>query len=213
MGLINDNKMDERMSDAFVIWLTGLPASGKSQIAEALYTHITEQGLQVEVINSGKLRRTPLGSSLGFTKHDRETNVHRHAIAAKLLMQNNVIAIVSAVSPYIEDRNTIRIALEKYIEVYVSTPPEVCKKLDTTGNWARAERGDIQNFTGISDPYEAPVNPEVTVSLERLNVAEACRQIIVFLQQKKWLCAPSSAVDETKEIAKKLQMLGYSDIE
>jgi adenylyl-sulfate kinase len=213
MGLIKGITMEFGMSDAFVLWLTGLPASGKSEIAQALFKHISDQGLQVEVINSGKLRRTPLGSSLGFTKHDRETNVHRHAIAAKLLMQNNVIAIVSAVSPYHADRTTIRNALQQYIEVYVSTPPELCKKLDKTGNWQRAEKGEIENFTGISDPYEPPTDSEVTVSLADTTVTKACSQIIAYLQRKKWLSNPKSQMDSTQEIAKKLQMLGYSDID
>ena len=199
------------MNNSFVLWLTGLPASGKSEIAEAVSLIISQQGLQVEVINSGKLRRTPLGSSLGFTKHDRETNVHRHAIAAKLLMQNNVIAIVSAVSPYRADRETVRNALQRYVEVHVSTPPHICRRLDKTGNWERADRGEIDNFTGVSDPYEQPVQPDVTVDLDKISVSTAAQNIIAYLHQNNWLVQPNNHVNTTEEIAHKLRMLGYSE--
>jgi adenylylsulfate kinase len=199
------------MSNAFVLWLTGLPASGKSEIAEEVASYLKDRGLQVEVINSGKLRRTPLGATLGFSKNDRETNVRRHAIAAKLLMQNNVIAIVSSVSPYRKDRDAIRVDLKRYIEVYVSTPTEVCKKLDKTGNWQRAEKGEILNFTGLSDPYEAPVKPEVNVNLANCNIKESGQRVIEYLQKEKWIKAPSKIADPAEEIARKLRLLGYSD--
>ena len=201
------------MSDSFVLWLTGLPASGKSEIAEEVASFLQKQHLSVEVINSGKLRKTPLGATLGFTKNDRETNVRRHAIAAKLLMQNNVIAIVSAVSPYRMDRTAIRTDLQQYIEVYVSTPAELCKKLDTTGNWLRAERGEIQGFTGLSDPYEAPLNAEINVSLSDMSISDASKTIIQYLQQQNWIPTAAKLEDSTQKIAKRLHLRGYSDQE
>ena len=199
------------MTNTFVLWLTGLPASGKSNIAEGVASFLAEQQLAVELINSGKLRRTPLGATLGFSKHERETNVRRHAIAAKLLMQNGVIPIVSAVSPYRADRDVIRKDLARFVEVYVSTPPETCQQLDQTGNWARALRGEIPNFTGISDPYETPVSPEITVSLANSSVETATETIMHYLQDKNWIPTPEKRKRSAEEIAKKLQLLGYSD--
>ena len=199
------------MTNTFVLWLTGLPASGKSDLAEGVASFLAKQQLSVELINSGKLRRTPLGATLGFSKHERETNVRRHAIAAKLLMQNGVVPIVSAVSPYRADRDIIRKDLEHFVEVYVSTPPEICQQLDKTGNWARALRGEIPNFTGISDPYEAPVSPEITVSLANSSVEAATQTIIRYLREKDWVPTPEKRPRSAEEIAKKLQLLGYSD--
>jgi adenylylsulfate kinase len=167
---------------AFTVWCTGLPSSGKSALADALAPAIMARGFQVEVINSGRMRRTPLGASLGFSKDDRDTNVRRHAFAANLLVKNGVVAIVSAVSPYATTRTAVRAELGEFAEVYVSTPKASCIDRDKDGAWAKALNGDIRNFTGVDDPYEVPTNPEVEVDLAQLSVEAAVKRIMLKLE-------------------------------
>ena len=175
------------METAFTVWCTGLPSSGKSLLAEALAPAIVARGFQTEVINSGKMRQTPLGASLGFSKDDRDTNIHRHAFAANLLVKNGVVAIVSAVSPYAETRRAVREELGEYAEVYVSTPKAACIDRDKDGAWAKALRGDIRGFTGVDDPYEAPTEPDVTVDLSQLSIEAAVNRVLAALEGLGWI--------------------------
>lgn len=172
------------MSTAFTVWCTGLPSSGKSQLAEALSPIVRARGLQTEVINSGKMRRTPLGASLGFSKDDRDTNVRRHAFAANLLVKNGVVAIVSAVSPYASTRAAVRAELGDFLEVYVSTPKAACIDRDKDGAWAKALTGEIRGFTGVDDPYEVPESPDVTVDLSQLSLEAAVNRILKSLEDR-----------------------------
>jgi adenylylsulfate kinase len=171
------------MSSGFTVWFTGLPSSGKAALAEALSTQIEQRGLVVELINSGRMRQTPLGASLGFSKDDRDTNLRRHAFAAHLLVRNGVVAVVSAVSPYRATREQIRTELVDYVEVYVSTPAAACVERDTQGIWAKALNGDIRGFTGVDDPYEAPQNPEVEVDLSQLSLEAGARRVMATLER------------------------------
>lgn len=198
-------------SSAFTVWMTGLPASGKRTLATELAIAVAQKGLPVEVIDSGKLRRTPLGATLGFSRGERDQNVRRHAFAAQLLVRNGVVAIVSAVSPYRSTRNEIRKELGQFVEVYVSTPKATCVDRDPRGDWARALKGEIRNFTGVDDPYEAPENPEVQVDMAQLSVDEAVDQIVGIL------CTLGHLPDNTQErssedqelLSQKLRDLGY----
>ena len=199
------------ISSAFTVWMTGLPASGKRTLATELAIAVAQKGLPVEVIDSGKLRRTPLGATLGFSRGERDQNVRRHAFAAQLLVRNGVVAIVSAVSPYRSTRDEIRQELGEFVEVYVSTPKATCVDRDPRGDWARALKGEIRNFTGVDDPYEAPANPEVQVDMAQLSVEEAVDQIVGIL------CTLGHLPDNTQErnsedqelLSQKLRDLGY----
>ncbi len=162
----------------FTVWLTGLPASGKRRLAEALARQLRVLGLSVEVIDSGKLRRTPLGSSVGFSVAERDLNARRHALAARMLTRNGVVAVVSAVSPLRSTRDLIRTELGDFFEVHVSTPPAVCAQHDPTGNWAKALAGEIQDFTGVNAPFEAPLDPEATVDMSVLSPEDAAEQLV-----------------------------------
>jgi adenylyl-sulfate kinase len=195
--------------NTFVLWLTGLPASGKSNLADSLAIELSNLGFYPETINSGRLRRTPLGGSLGFSQRDREQNIRRHALAAQLLMQNHMIPVVSAVSPYQADRKLIRTELKNFIEIYVSTPANHCQKQDQTGNWAKALQGEIKNFTGVSAPYEVPQNPECTTDLSLETIEEATRRIIRFLFQEDWLLDSGNSPTEIEELTQKLKKFGY----
>jgi adenylylsulfate kinase len=191
------------------IWVTGLPASGKRTLATAIADHLRVQGQAAEVIDSGRLRRTPLGATLGFSRDDRDTNMRRHAMAAAMLTRNGVLAVVSAVSPYRATRETIRAELGEFIEVWVSTPPDICGARDQTGNWARALAGEIKGFTGVDAPYEAPAAPEFQVDLTQESVDAAALRVVTFLETRG---APSTEIDqESEDLTADLGELGYSD--
>jgi len=175
------------VNTAFTIWCTGLPSSGKSGLADALGPAISSRGFQVEVINSGRMRRTPLGASLGFSKNDRDTNLRRHAFASNLLVKNGVVAIVSAVSPYAATRAAIRNELDRFLEVFLSTPKAACIERDVDGAWAKALNGEIRDFTGVDAPYEAPVDADVEVDLSQLSVEAAVQRVILKLEDLKWV--------------------------
>jgi len=193
---------------AFTIWFTGLPASGKSTLAYAVADRILARGLSAEVIDSGKLRKTPLGASLGFSRGDRDLNVRRHGLAARLLARNGVVALVAAVSPYRATRNEIRAELKDFVEVHVATPPEVCAEWDNGGLWRKALAGELQGFTGVDDPYEAPDNPEARVDLSALSIDTAVEQIMDAIEAAGWLDSAADATEE-EELRAHLGTLDY----
>ena len=167
---------------AYTIWLTGLPCAGKSTLAAGITEVIRRRGRAVEFIDSGALRRTVLGETLGFTRGDRDANVRRHAFAAGLLARNGVVAVVAAVSPYRATRDEIRASLGDFVEVWVSTPRATCIDRDQRGVWSRALSGEIRSFTGVDDPYEPPLAPEVTCDLSELSRELAVGRVIGWLE-------------------------------
>jgi len=198
----------------FTVWLTGLPSAGKSSLASALAAVIRDRGIAVEVIDSGKLRSSPLGATLGFSRDDRDVNVHRHAFAASLLARNGVVAIVAAVSPYRATRQAIRAELSDFFEVHVATPREVCIERDDKGLWQRAMKGEITHFTGVDDPYEAPELPEAQVDLSHLSPWEAAQRLVQALEVAGRLSpriGGGTVPEEDRELlAQRLSDLGYS---
>lgn len=197
----------------FTVWLTGLPSSGKNTLAEHLAARVRARGLAVEVIESGKLRRGPLGATLGFTRDERDTNVRRHALAAQLLARNGVVAIVSAVSPYRSTRDEIRQQLGAFAEVHVATPRNVCIEWDTTGNWARALAGELPNFTGVDGPYEPPLNPELRLDLSAVPLEDALSQVLSRLEQLGFLPESTQEIDgeDGELVRERLRELGYTE--
>ena len=171
------------MERGFTIWMTGLPGSGRTTLAEAVAESLRAEGLTVEVIASSRLRKSPLGKGLGFTRADRDRNNRQLALAAQLLTANGVIAIVSAVSPYRSTREAIRAALGDFVEVYVSTAKEVCVDRDPRGLWAKALAGELKNFTGVDDPYEAPLNADVDVDMGALTAEQGTQTVRAWLKQ------------------------------
>ncbi|MCS6953491.1 MAG: adenylyl-sulfate kinase [Bryobacterales bacterium] len=150
------------MHKGFTIWLTGLSGAGKSTIAEILARRLREAGAKVEVLD-GDVVRTHLSKGLGFSKEDRDTNIRRIGFVCELLSRNGVIAIAAAISPYREIREEIRAKIPNFVEVYVRCPLEVLIQRDVKGLYKKALNGEIPQFTGISDPYEPPLHPEVIV--------------------------------------------------
>lgn len=160
----------------FAIWLTGLSGAGKSTIAECLITKLRAQGAKVELLD-GDIVRTNLSQGLGFSREDRDTNIRRIGFVSELLARNGVIVIVAAISPYRAVREDVKRKIRHFIEVHVDCSIEVLTARDTKGLYKRALAGEIGNFTGISDPYEAPENPSVIIHSDRETLEESLEKI------------------------------------
>lgn len=167
-----------------VIWLTGLSGAGKSTIAMDLERRLFDDGRQVYVLD-GDIVRTGLCQDLGFSPKDRAENIRRIGEVALIMANSGLCVIVAFISPFRVDRDRVRDAMLEgcFTEVYVNAPLEVCEQRDTKGLYARAVRGEIADFTGISSPYEPPLSPEVELHTDRLSVAEAVDRILSFLSQ------------------------------
>lgn len=195
------------------IWLTGLPCSGKSTIANILKDFLEERGRDIEILD-GDIVRNFLNKDLGFSKEDRLENMRRVSVLADLLTKHGVDVIVALVSPYREGRNNARKLLPKFVEVFVKAPLEICEKRDVKGMYKLAREGKIKNFTGVDDPYEEPENPEVICETDKETPEESAQKIILFLEQKNLIeKSPEQKegyTEEEEEIVKKrLEDLGY----
>ncbi|HHK41673.1 MAG TPA: adenylyl-sulfate kinase [Planctomycetaceae bacterium] len=165
----------------FILWFTGLSGAGKSTLAEYLTPILRERGVNVEVLD-GDVVRTNLSKGLGFSKEDRDTNIRRIGFVANLLARNGACAITAAISPYQEIRDECRnMADADFIEVFVEAPLEVVEERDTKGLYKKARSGEIKNFTGVSDPYEAPKNPEVVVHTGSEDIETSANKILDYL--------------------------------
>ena len=167
------------MHNGMVIWLTGLSASGKTTIGQALADHLKEQGHRVEHLDGDLVRKMFPGT--GFTREERDRHIKRIGYLAALLEKHDVYVVASFISPYREARGFVRSQCKNFLEVYVSTPLEVCEKRDPKGLYEKARKGEISNFTGISDPYEAPENPEIEIDTTGISVDEAVDRILDYL--------------------------------
>jgi len=177
-----------RHRQGFCLWLTGLSGAGKSTIGEIVTVMLLERGLQVTVMD-GDVVRTHLSKGLGFSREDRDINIRRIGFVAGEIVRHGGRVICAAVSPYRATRNDVRnmIGRDNFIEVFVDTPLEVCEQRDTKGMYAKARRGEIKGFTGIDDPYEPPVSPELTVRTLEYSPEEAAKGIIDFLIKERLL--------------------------
>lgn len=196
----------------FTLWFTGLPCSGKTTVSEIVGKEFRERGLNVEILDGDELRRN-LSKDLGFSKEDRETHIKRVGFIAKLLSRNNVATLAAFVSPYREVRKYLRIEIGNFIEVYVKCPVEVCIKRDVKGMYKKAIEGEIQNFTGISDPYEEPLEPEIIVETDKEMPMESAQKVIQRLESMEYIPPASESViytaEEEESIKEKLKIRGY----
>ena len=170
----------------FALWFTGLSQSGKSTIADKVYEMLNKDGYKVERLD-GDIVRESLTSDLGFSKDDRDENIKRIGFVAKLLSRNGVGVISSFISPYAKQRDDLRMKIDNFIEVYANTPLEVCEKRDKKGFYKKARKGEIKNFTGISDPYEAPENPEIELKPAEESIEKCAKIIINYLKKNKFI--------------------------
>src|SRR5512134_3517967 len=150
------------MSDGFIVWFTGLSGAGKSTLAAMLSAELRKRGVRVEVLDGDEVR-THLSKGLGFSKEDRDTNIRRIGFVAKLVARAGACAMTAAISPYKAIRDEQRAQTEKFFEIYCACEIPVLAERDAKGLYKKALAGEIKNFTGIDDPYEAPTAPEVTV--------------------------------------------------
>ena len=177
----------------FTIWFTGLSGAGKTTISEIVAPALRERGLKIEVLD-GDVVRTNLSKGLGFSKEDRDTNIRRIAFVADLLSRNGVGVITAAISPYAELRREARATMgERFIEVYVQASVEECAKRDTKGLYEKAFKGEIKEFTGVSDPYEAPESPEIRIESEHEEPEESAERILQLLEQRGLIPAAVTA--------------------
>lgn len=174
----------------FVLWFTGLSGAGKTTIADIVEARLQARGSKIEVLD-GDVVRTNLSKGLGFSREDRDTNIARIAFVADLLARNDVPVITAAISPYRETRDAARelIGSDKFIEIHVATPLEECEARDVKGLYAKARSGEIKEFTGISDPYEEPLSPEITLPTVDQTPDESADVIFEYLEANGFLAA------------------------
>ncbi|MCA9394911.1 MAG: adenylyl-sulfate kinase [Candidatus Omnitrophica bacterium] len=170
-----------RQAKAVVFWFTGLSGAGKSTISEAVSVEMSKLGIQNYVLDGDKIRRG-LCSDLGFSHDDRTENIRRIGEVAKLLCDAGVVTLVAFISPYMADRDNVRGILDKgkFVEIFVDCPLEVCEQRDVKGLYQKARKGEIANFTGISDPYEVPANPEIHLRTDQSDVSDCVKKIIKY---------------------------------
>jgi sulfate adenylyltransferase len=172
-----------RHEQGLCLWFTGLSGSGKSTTAEILTSLLLERGRQVTLLD-GDVVRTHLSKGLGFSREDRDTNILRIGFVAGEIARQGGIVIAAAISPYRTTRNEVRkmVGEQRFIEIFVDTPIEICEERDVKGLYARARRGQIKGFTGVDDPYEVPVDPEITLQTVAVPPEVNARKIIEYLE-------------------------------
>ena len=182
-----------RDGGAFTVWLTGLPASGKTTITELLERELEKRNLQVIVLDGDQVRAL-LPRKIGFSKKDRDEQVDRVSSLARARNDNGKIVVVALISPYRKARSLARRRIRQYIEVYVDCPLAICQKRDPKGLYAKAVRGEIGNFTGISDPYEHPLKPEIHLRTDQETPEESVKGVIEYLVEHGYIecntCSP-----------------------
>jgi adenylyl-sulfate kinase len=178
------------MAKGFTLWFTGLSGAGKSTLSAPVAERLRALGHRVEILD-GDIVRTNLSKGLGFSKEDRDTNIRRIGFVSNLLSRNGVVAITAAISPYRDIRDEVRRMVTNdgagFVEVFVSCPIEVLAERDVKGLYKKALAGEIKNFTGVDDPYEAPVNPEVTVDSSVEKVEDSVEKILARLRELGYL--------------------------
>lgn len=172
------------MSEGITLWFTGLPAAGKSTVAGAVARRLQQRGARVEVLDGDVVRRE-LCADLGFSPEDRDENVRRLAFVADLLSRNGVSVCVAAISPYRAAREAARTRIgDRFVEIYVKASAEACATRDPKGLYEQARRGELPNFTGVSDPYEEPLAPEITLETELHSPEQSVATVLRWLEER-----------------------------
>ncbi len=179
--------------DGFTVWFTGLSGAGKTAIAHRLEPALRARGLKVEVLD-GDVVRTNLSKGLGFSKEDRDINIRRIGFVCNLLTRNGVVAIGAAISPYRAVRDEVRAEIGRFVEVHIKCPLEVLKERDVKGLYAKEARGEVANLTGVSDPYEEPLNPEVVLESDKETEEESLAKVVAKLEELGYLSPVSESV-------------------
>jgi adenylyl-sulfate kinase len=177
----------------FTLWFTGLSGAGKTTISQIVEKELRDRGSRVEVLD-GDVIRENLSKGLGFSKEDRDTNIRRIAFVADLLSRNGVPVITAAISPYREIRDEARELMgDRFIEVFVKASVEVCAERDVKGLYEKAFKGEIKEFTGVSDPYEPPLSPEIILDTEHESPEESADMLLALLEERRLIPAAQPA--------------------
>jgi adenylyl-sulfate kinase len=196
----------------FTLWFTGLSGSGKTTLSRQVEEILLERGLKVEMLD-GDVVRTNLSKGLGFSKEDRDTNIRRIGFVCNLLTRNDVVAIAAAISPYEDIRNENRKLIGSYVEVFCKCPLSELQKRDPKGLYKKVAAGEIKNFTGVDDPYEAPKEPEALVETDKETEEESVAKIIKTLEILNYIPTSGTEEEYTEEeeekIKERLRSLGY----
>jgi adenylylsulfate kinase len=202
------------MDRGFTVWFTGLSGAGKSTLASLLAGRLRDMNARVELLDGDEVRNN-LSSGLGFSKADRDANIQRIAYVAMLLSRNGVVAITAAISPYRETRFGARASIGDFLEVFADCPLEVCEQRDVKGLYKKARSGEIAQFTGISDPYEAPVNAEVHLRTD-LDTTDRCVDAIIdallergYIKTAQGAAEDAYSSEESDAVENRLKALGY----
>jgi len=178
----NKIKFGRREIPSFAVWLTGLPLSGKTTIGDSVYEKLRKEGIKVQRLDSKDIR--VLLPEVGYTRGERNLHIKRVGYLVSILEKNGVSSVASFISPYKESRDFVKQNVKNFIEVYIKAPVEVCMKRDKRGMYKRALNGEIKNFTGISDVYEEPQNPDIIIDTEKLSIDKAVEKIYNYLRQR-----------------------------
>jgi adenylylsulfate kinase len=174
------------MEKGVTVWLTGLSSSGKTTLSNLVETELRKANVKVECLD-GDIVRQQLNTGLGYSKTDRQKNMEWVAFSAKLLSRNGIIVLASFISPYQHMRDFCRQEIGAFIEVYVKCSLEACINRDVKGLYKKALNGEIQSFTGISDPFEEPINPEIILDTEHESKEESAQKILLYLKQHQYI--------------------------
>jgi len=196
----------------FTLWFTGLSGAGKSELSKRVEQVLLERGLKVEILDGDVVRKN-LSKGLGFSKEDRDTNIKRIGFVCQLLTRNDVVAIAAAISPYREIRDYNRNMIGRFVEIFVKCSINELTRRDPKGLYEKALKGEIKNFTGISDPYEEPLKPEIIVDTEKETEEESANKILKTLELLGYIPPTEISDDYTPEeedkIKDRLKALGY----
>lgn len=186
--LSKEERSENKKQRPAILWFTGLSGAGKSTVANALEQALHQRGYHTYLLDGDNVRHG-LNKNLGFSAEDREENIRRIGEVAKLFVDAGVIVLTAFISPYRRDRDQVRaiVGEGEFVEVFVDTPIDVCESRDPKGLYKKARAGEIKNFTGIDDPYEAPENPEITLRTDQSSIEESVVQIIATLTQDGYL--------------------------
>jgi len=178
--------MNSTQPKGFCIWFTGLSGAGKSTLSRAVAQIIRNRGRNVEILDGDEVREN-LSKGLGFSREDRDTNIRRIGYVCHLLARNGVVAVSAAISPYRNIRDENRARIKDFIEVFAKCPLDVLVQRDVKGLYKKAMAGEIKNFTGVSDPYEEPLHPEIVVETDKESPQQSAQKIIAYLEKHGWL--------------------------
>jgi adenylyl-sulfate kinase len=194
------------------LWFTGLSGAGKTTLARLLEKELRNRGHKVEVLD-GDVVRTNLSKGLGFSKEDRDTNIRRIGFVCNLLARNDVIAVAAAISPYRDIREEVRRDTARFVEVFVKCPIDVLAERDVKGLYKKAIAGEIKHFTGIDDPYEEPLAPDILIETDKELPEQSAARIVARLEELQYIAAsPESegySAEDEEEVRRRLEALGY----